>query len=64
MLPYRYRIRLPHIVRHSDAFFWCWRLYGLKPHYRLCLFDWTIIIFETNRHHRVAVGCLHFEWSL
>lgn len=35
------KARVPHVQRHRDRHLSCWRVYGLRPHFRLCLFDWT-----------------------
>lgn len=44
--------RLPHVQSQyslrKHPFFSCFRIYGLRPHYRLCLFDWTKTLSGTR----------------
>lgn len=43
------RLRFPHIQRKSDPDFSCWRLYGFKPYFRLCLIDYTRTSFFVGK---------------
>ena len=34
---------MPRLIRHKwSSGGWCWRIYGIKPHERLCLLNVTV----------------------
>src|SRR5690606_25611330 len=41
---------------------YCWRLYGLKPHFRLCIIDWTVTRFFAGKpeYRRIRL----FGWTV
>jgi len=56
------RERLPHVQKMNAKQMYCWRLYGLKPHFRLCIIDWTVTRFFTGKpeYRRIRL----FGWTV
>lgn len=46
--------RLPHIQR-STGNLTCWRIYGIKPRFHLCIFDYTKTSFYTRQSAWVRI---------
>ena len=55
---YEVRSRWPHVQSCRKPLMDCWRLYGVKPRYSLCLIDWTRTRFFTGKpaYWRIRLG--------
>ena len=56
LIPHMVKAGFPHVQNGSWVTMpgsWYWRLYGIKPYYRMCIFDWTHVPPPGPSHIRV-----------